>query len=146
MYNYYLVTIKTRGKVFTTPRELYEHWGKCKQEFKMSEWSDLRVLEYPDSGRLHMHTIVVIHNSIYWKKILGLLNTKRIYIHLKKFDHQDYDKIRQYLLKQVPDRPEQQKLLRLNLFQHVNLFNHSCKDMIHEFRALDNYNLHPIKL
>lgn len=140
-YNYYLVTIKTYGKSYTKADELYSFYNKCKRTFPLSEWSDLRVLEYPASGRLHLHTILIIDKKVRYSKIMKSLNTKRIYIHLKSFPHQDYNNIRNYLLKQVPNHSIQNDMLIENIMHHENLFIQGNNKIHNEL----HYNRHPIK-
>lgn len=148
MSNYYLVTIKTRGERFTHPSELMEYWKKAKREFRNTEWSDLRVMEYPDTptGRLHLHTIAIVKRGYYYTKHLKKLNTNRVYMHFKEFKSCDYDKVRQYILKQVPDYNVQTSILKLNFLENINCF---CKKPDQTTLFIKNitslWNYHPIK-
>lgn len=134
-YNYYLLTITTRGREYTTPSELLSHYNKLKKSCKLTEFSDLRVME--KSSRLHLHTIVVSQ-----KKFPAMLKNKtsRVFSHFQEFHHSDYNKIRDYILKQVPNRNVQNEILSMNLLENENCFDNK------KFQTTLLYNCHPIKV
>lgn len=134
-YNYYLLTITTRGKEYTTPSELLKHYEKLKRTCKGTEFSDLVVME--KSSRLHLHTIVV---SI--KEFPEMLKNKtsRVYSHFQEFHHSDYNKTRDYILKQVPTRSVQNFILAHNLLENENCFNNK------KYQNTMKCNRHPIRL
>lgn len=137
-YNYYLVTIKTRGAPYTSASDLYTFYQKLKVTMKDTEFSDLRIYEKTKTERLHFHTICITRENIF--RICKLVNTNRLYVHFKQFPSPDYDNIRNYLLKQVPNREVQQDLLAENLFLNENCFSNN------KYADLRIYNLHPLRI
>lgn len=135
-YNYYLLTIKTRGAAITELYELYDFYLKLKSKLTETEFSDLRVFEYAKD--LHFHTIVIST-----KDFPEMLKNRkaRVYSHFKKFPPEDYDNIRNYLLKQVPDRDEQISILRDYHLSKFNYWSNQC-----DYENLQYYNFHPIKV
>lgn len=138
-YNYYLLTITTRGAVYTTPYELYAHYCKLYRT-KETEFSDLRVFEYSDEGRLHFHTIVISR-----KYFPPLLKNKsdRVFSHFQLFPSTEYNNIRDYILKQVPDSNIQNNIFKENLLSHKNCFNRGRFLYQYQDQKIF-YNKHPI--
>lgn len=116
--NNFLVTIKTRGKAYTTQDELITFYDKCKQSFTAGDWSSFVTYELTESKRLHLHTILILPKRIRWTKLLKSVNTNRIYIHLKQFPKSDTQNVINYILKQVPSKSAQDQVLNENYYAH----------------------------
>ncbi len=136
---YYLITIKTRGRTYTTPQQLHIFYSLIKSSLHECEWSDLKVMEFPKTHRLHLHTICITSANMF--SVIKKYNKKNIYMHFKEFPHTDYSKVRDYLLKQVPNHMEQESIIDLNIFSHNNIFQNPFSKFLHH----RNYNTHPIR-
>lgn len=135
-YYYYLLTVKTRGSKITEPYELLHHYNQLKSKLKRTEFSDLIVLEY--ARDLHLHTIVISQNKY---PTLLKNKTSRVYSHFEEFDHSNYSKVHDYLLKQVPDKDTQTEVLHKYHLSKFNYWSNKC-----DYHNMRFYNLHPIKL
>lgn len=116
--NHFLVTIKTRGTVYTTKDELDTFYDKCKQLFTAGDWSSFKSYEMTNTKRLHLHTILLLPKKIRWTKLLKKVNTSRIYIHLKSFPATDYDNVISYIYKQCKCPIAQNQILNENYYMH----------------------------
>lgn len=116
---YYLVTITTRGKLLHPLYEITNCYSKLLALMDGLEWSDLRVFEY--AGRLHFHTIAVDQGNTYLLKTIKKINTNRVYSYFVSFPPEDYENVRKYLLKQVPNYQVQQQILEDHEYSYPDI-------------------------
>lgn len=101
----YLFTLKPDNFNFISQKELISIFNSIVQLgfVPKSEWSYPRV-EIDSLGRLHIHTIVCTANNISSKKISkSIKDTFDLYAHFKPFPFCDFEKVQQYINKDVKE-------------------------------------------
>lgn len=147
LVEYYLITITSCGKGKIWPSFLYEMLRALQDELSnanYNEFSDLIV--YERSSRLHLHTYMsVTINRFKLLSIIKKINTPNIFIHVDRFPYEDLPRVRDYILKQVPNYQRQHEILTEYYYETQNyFFDHEEADDCIYYDYIES-NVHPIR-